>query len=292
MIITNKLGLPNSLVRAVTTEKHNRPNCISATSLLQGAKQFVLSDRHWEEMEDDVSDRIWAVFGTAVHSLLQDYNEEDFVEERFECKVGEKTVTGQVDLYSMTKEEINDWKTASVWKVVKGDFSDWKKQGLIYSWLLKQSGLNVRKCRFIAMLKDFSQTKAKTDAGYPKSPVYVYEYDVTEKDLEEIEIFIRNKVEEITKAEHLTDDDIPPCSPSERWQSETTYAVKKEGRKTAVRVLNDKELADKLVESLGNGHYVEIREGVSGRCAGYCGCCEFCNFYHENVKSAEVENVA
>lgn len=287
MIITNKLDLPNSLVRAVTTEKHNKPNCISATSLLQGAKQFVLSDRHWEELEDDVSNRIWAVFGTAVHALLQDFNEDDFVEERFECKVGDKTVTGQVDLYSMTREEISDWKTASVWKIIKGDFSDWKKQGLIYAWLLKQSGLNVRKCRFIAMLRDFSQNKAKTEAGYPKKQAYVYEFNVTEKDLEEIEVFIKNKVEEISKAEHLIDDDIPPCSPSERWQSETTYAVKKEGRKTAIRVLNDKELADKLAESLGKGHFVEVREGVSGRCAGYCLCCDFCNYYKDNVKPAE-----
>lgn len=292
MKITNNMNLPNALVKAVTTEKHNKPNCISATSLLQGAKQFVLSDRHWEEMEDDVSNRIWAVFGTAVHSLLQDCNKDDFAEERFECEVDGKTITGQVDLYNMKDEEINDYKTASVWKIVKHDFSDWKKQGLVYSWLLKQSGLNVRKCRFIAMLKDWSQTKAKTDAGYPQSPVFVYEYDVTKGELEEIEQFIKNKVEEIKEAEKMIDDDIPPCSPSERWQSETTYAVKKEGRKTAVRVLNDKDLADKLVKNLGKGHYVEVREGQSVRCTGYCGCCEFCNFYHENVKSAEMENVA
>ena len=70
MQITNKLNLPYGLVKAVSPDPHNKPGEISATTLIQGTKQVILTQRHWNELEDDVADRIWAVFGTAVHALL------------------------------------------------------------------------------------------------------------------------------------------------------------------------------------------------------------------------------
>jgi hypothetical protein len=70
MIITNKMNLPEALVKAVTTRRHNNPGRLSATTLLNGMKQIILTDRHWDQLEDDVSDRFWAIFGTAVHALL------------------------------------------------------------------------------------------------------------------------------------------------------------------------------------------------------------------------------
>ena len=41
MVITNKFNLPQSLVNAVSTERHNKDGCISATTLLQGVKQII-----------------------------------------------------------------------------------------------------------------------------------------------------------------------------------------------------------------------------------------------------------
>ena len=80
MQITNKLNLPYGLVKAVSPDPHNKPGEISATTLIQGMKQVILTQRHWEDLEDDVADRIWAVFGTAVHALLENEGEEDFCE--------------------------------------------------------------------------------------------------------------------------------------------------------------------------------------------------------------------
>jgi hypothetical protein len=69
--ITNKLNLPAGLVKAVSTERHNADRCISATTLLQGVKHIILTERHWEELTDDVSGRIRALWGQAVR-LLED----------------------------------------------------------------------------------------------------------------------------------------------------------------------------------------------------------------------------
>ena len=197
MLITNKHNLPQSLVNAVTTERHNKEGSVSATTLLQGVKQIILTERYWNDIQDDVSDRVWALFGTAVHKLLEECNPNAFTEEKFEVKRGPKTVTGQVDLYDMEEKTITDYKTASVWKIKFQNFDDWRRQGLIYSWLLKQEGLEVKRCRFIAMLRDWTKGEAQRTADYPQAQIYEYVFDVTEKALEEIEIFINDKVLQI-----------------------------------------------------------------------------------------------
>ena len=284
MKITNVMNLPQSLVNACGLEEHNKPGCISATTLLKGVKQVILEHRHWEELEDDVSNRCWQLFGTAVHKLLEEKNPNAFTEEHFEFQTGGKTVTGQVDLYDMEEKTITDYKTASVWKVVFKSFDDWKRQGLIYAWLLKHQGLEVNKCRFIAMLRDWTASEAKKKPEYPQSQIYEYSFDVTKADLAEIGMFITKKVEEIVKAEGLSDDDIPPCSAEERWSTETKYAVKKPGRKTALKVCDTEEEAKSYAEKAGADCYIERREGEDKRCDNYCLCCEWCSYYNSKEK--------
>ena len=279
MQVTNRLGLPAAFVHAVSTERHNAPHCYSATTLNKGAKEIVLTDRHYDEITVDASEQIWAVWGTAVHALLESEKDDNFHEERFKVAVGNSYVTGQVDSYDMERGIINDWKTASVWKVQFADFADWRAQGLTYAWLLTKSGLEVKKCRFVALLKDHSKTKAKHDASYPQSPVFVYEFDVTAEDLAATEARIISKVTEIENAYKLGDDDIEPCTLEERWADGEKYAVMKNGRKTAVKLFDNQQDAEAYAGELGNSHYVEHRPAVSRKCEDYCSCCDFCNFY-------------
>lgn len=279
MIVSNNLNLPAAFVHAVSTERHNAPHCYSATTLNKGAKEIVLTDRHYDEITVDASEQIWAVWGTAVHALLESEKDDNFHEERFKVAVGNSYVTGQVDSYDMERGIINDWKTASVWKVQFADFADWRAQGLTYAWLLTKSGLEVKKCRFVALLKDHSKTKAKHDASYPQSPVFVYEFDVTAEDLAATEARIISKVTEIENAYKLGDDDIEPCTLEERWADGEKYAVMKNGRKTAVKLFDNQQDAEAYAGELGNSHYVEHRPAVSRKCEDYCSCCDFCNFY-------------
>ena len=238
-----------------------------------------MTDRHYDEITVDASEQIWAVWGTAVHALLESEKDDNFHEERFKVAVGNSWVTGQVDSYDMERGIINDWKTASVWKVQFADFADWRAQGLTYAWLLTKSGLEVKKCRFVALLKDHSKTKAKHDASYPQSPVFVYEFDVTAEDLAATEARIISKVTEIENAYKLGDDDIEPCTLEERWADGEKYAVMKNGRKTAVKLFDNQQDAEAYAGELGNSHYVEHRPAVSRKCEDYCSCCDFCNFY-------------
>ena len=279
MKVNNRLHLPEAFVKAVSTTRHNEAGCFSATTLNKGAKEIILTDRHFDEIVVDAADSVWAVWGTAVHALLESQPDNNFHEEYFKVPVSNSYVTGQVDSYDMENGVINDWKTASVWKVQFNDFKDWRAQGLTYAWLLQQSGLEVKKCRFVALLKDHSKTKSKTDSSYPQSPVFIYEFDVTAADMEETAARILAKVQEIESAYELDDDAIEPCSAEERWADGEKWAVMKNGRKTAVKVFDNQLDADAMAGEMGNAYYVEHRPAISRKCDEYCNCKDFCNFY-------------
>ena len=289
MILTNKLNLPAGFVKAVSMEKHNAEGSLSATTLIQGVKQIILTDRHWDQLEEDVSDRIWAIFGTAVHSLMESEGEYDFTEQVMSHKVGDVTITGKIDSYNMKLGIVDDYKTASVVKVKFGDFTDWYMQGMIYAWLLSKNNFPANLCRFIALLKDHSKTDALRERDYPKEPVYIYKFPVTTQGLFKTGIYLRNKVEEHQRCSLLADNDIPACSSVERWERPPKFAVMKNGGKRAVRLFDKREDADLLVEAKGENHYVEYRRGESVKCRSYCLCNHFCNFYQESVMGAEQE---
>jgi hypothetical protein len=291
MIITNKLNMPEAYVKAIQNSRHNADKCLSATTLLKGTKEIILTDRHFDEIEVDAADEVWAVFGAAVHAILEHQEDEAFKEESFSVGVFDYKVTGKVDRYDMKNETIEDWKTASVWKVLYKDFDDWKKQGLIYAYLLKQSGLNVRHIRFIALLKDHSKTEAKRRTDYPQSPVYIYEFDVLPEELTGIEALIKAKVLEVSCNADKADDEIAGCTPSERWSTDPKFAVMKEGRKTAVKVCDTEEEALNFIEELEKDkdkHFVEERKGVDKKCEDYCPCAAFCSYYKAMHQESEV----
>ena len=287
MKVVNSLNLPQALVDAVSLEKHNADGEISSTTLIKGVKEILLTERHWDDITVDVKDSIWALWGTTTHKLLEKEYDGTFTEEKFEQKVGDLTVTGRVDCYDMEHEILIDYKTTSAWKVVFKNFEDWKTQGLTYAWLLSKKGLNVKKCKFVAILRDWSETESKKKADYPSSPVYTYEFDVSKTDLEDIETLINLKVSKIKDNVETPDDDIEPCSREERWAKDDVFAVMKEGRKTSIKNFDNQEDAEKLVKELGEKHYVEVRPGVDTKCTRYCSACEFCNYYREHYGTTE-----
>lgn len=281
MKVTNIFSLPQALVDAVSTERHNRDGEYSATTLLKGACETILTKRHWEEILVDASESIWQIFGTAVHSIFEAQKDNTFKEEFFSVDVSNSKVTGRVDSYDLENEVLVDWKTTSVWKVIKQDFTDWKRQGLIYAWLMNKCGLTVKKCRFIALLKDHSKADAKNKPDYPKQPVYVFEFDVTKDELENIESFIEARVKALEFADSLKDEELTPCSTEERWTTPEKWAHMKEGRKSAIKLYDTEEEASKV--ELKKDEYIEHRPGENKKCDNYCNCREWCPLFKKEV---------
>ena len=128
-----------------------------------------------------------------------------------------------------------------------------------------------------------SKSKAKIDPSYPQEPVFVYQFDVTEKGFAEIEEFIKSRIAELEANENTPDNELKGCTPEERWSKGDTWAIMKAGRKTALKVCKSEEEAKSLVSELG-GTNVEFRKGEDVRCESYCNVCKWCPYYQSKNK--------
>jgi hypothetical protein len=68
-IYTNEHNLPDSYYKAVTVDKHRVNGDISVTQLIDAPQIRVLKKQHDETV--DVSTMLWALFGTAIHAVLE-----------------------------------------------------------------------------------------------------------------------------------------------------------------------------------------------------------------------------
>ncbi len=282
MKITNNLGLPTAFVKMAQDDYEYKDKQYSVTTLLKGIRETILLRRYHDVIEQDVSDMIWLLFGTAVHNILehQGEGEHEIKEERLTIDIGDYVLSGKFDEYNFKDKNVIDYKTCSVWKIIYGDFSDWKQQLLIYAYMLQTLGFPIEKGEVVALMKDHSKSKAKYDKNYPQFPVKRIPFDFTEKDFAEIEAWIKAKFEEVARAENMADDELPLCSLEERYNSGDKFAVMKKNRKRAMRVLDSLKEAEEWMKGKG-GDFIETRPGEDKKCLDYCSCNQYCNYYKE-----------
>lgn len=256
----------------------------SVTTIIQPLRSFMLRRRHDAEIEEDVSNMIWMLFGTAVHGVLEKAGtaDDELAENKMDVKLDNGyTVSGVFDLYSDGKKKVTDYKTCSVFKVLKADYTDWKMQLGIYCWMLNQIGFECNKGQIVAIMKDWVASKAKFDKDYPRYPVQTVSFTFTEEEIEGYGNWVKERFDEIEKAEKLPDDELPLCSLSERFNSGIKYAVTQKGKKRALRVFDSRELAEEYMNNVG-GDKIEERIGEDKRCIDYCSACKFCSYWKEH----------
>lgn len=285
MKITNSLGLPEPFVDAATSEHEYTPKRYSVTQALKGTREAILTRRHADEIEKDVSDMAWLIFGTAVHSVLENARESDtqLKENWVSAEMPNGYVlSGIFDLYDDATGTVTDYKTATAWKVVYGDWADYRDQLMAYCWILRQMGFDARRGEIVALLKDHSKTRARTERGYPAHPVYRIGWEFPEDDLAAFGERMAEHFREIERCEALPDDELPLCAPEQRWAKPDQWAVKKAGNKKASRVFdNERDAADYaevLQRDTGRKCVVEFRKGRDQKCLEYCDCRPFCNY--------------
>lgn len=289
MKITNHLNLPQPFVSAVESEYVPTPQQYSVTTILNPSRYVILSRRHNSEVEQDVADMIWLLFGVSFHSILENSRaEEEQLQEQylkqdlgmFDKELEGYKLSGKADLLDTKTNTMIDYKTTSVYKVMFGDYEDWRKQLLMYAWLFRQQGYEVNKGQIVALMKDHSKSKAKYDRTYPQYPVKVIDFEFNDQDFVDIEKEIIDKFKELKRCEQLKDNELPMCTMEERWNDGNKYAVKKKGNKRAERVFDTKEQAEEYMKEK-EGYEIEERLGEDRRCMEYCSSCIYCPYWQE-----------
>lgn len=274
----NRLGLPLPFVEFAleADSKHDyEPHVYSVTELLNPIRKIALYRMHRDEIETDVSDAIPALFGTAVHAILEGKATGMRSEVPVSAEFKGFEVTGRIDL--IDGDAIVDYKTCSASKVQKKDFLDWETQCKCYSYLLwKTTGELIRKFRVYAIIKDWSKVKAANSPDYPQSAVYVLERTIEDSDYDYIEGYLGAKGSLVEEA--LSTGILPLCADEERWKSPDKWAVyKRSTDKRAVCVCDSEEDAcAAITERCGGSGIVQFRRGECVRCKHYCECAEWC----------------
>lgn len=274
MKINNSKRLPEAIRKACESHEH-RSGDYSVTMLLKDAQEITYLKLLDSVLEDDCSDRLWAIFGTAVHKMLEVKEVEGVDNEVYmTTEVHGRTVSGMADVIDHNNEKIVDYKTASVWKfkIKPCDFSDWREQLKAYLFLYgENTGIRYYDGEIVALLRDWSQTEAERDSEYPQSPIQTVNFHFTDKELDAVRDEWEAKIGgvEMLIRQAMRGEKIGYCSDKSTWTKETTFAVMKEGRKSAIRVFNNREDAEAFSE-IEKGSFVVERKGEHTKCEKYC----------------------
>ena len=304
MALTNKLNLPDPIYNALSSDYQPKEHQYSVTTILNPTRQTLLKRKYNNEITQDCSELIWALFGTSFHAILENAEEGEtqLKEEYLKQDLGILTdeldgyfLSGKADLIDVKEKKIIDYKTTSTFKIVKQDFEDYRLQLLIYAWLFRKIGFEINNGEIIALLRDWQKSKAKFDSEYPQFQVQKLNFEFTQKDFDYIEEFIKTKFLELKKYENAADDELPMCTDEERWHEPTKYAVKKKTSNRASKLHDTMEEAEEHLKNLENKYpdqyEIEVREGTDRKCSEYCSCCMFCSYYKENyLKKEGIEN--
>ena len=308
MKITNKFGMPQPFVDFAINDKYSKGKAdISVTSLIDSPKIKLMKEVYNDKIEVDAVDMVWALFGTAVHSVLESSNtypridhpsEKNINEERLYSEVGGWILSGAVDRQEIKDDQITivDYKVTSVWSVIYGK-PEWENQLNCYAYLVNDKNSfnksKVTNLKICAILRDWNRRDAERKPDYPQAPIVFVDIPIwDEKKLKDY-IEKRISLHQEAQIEYDLNENFGLCSNDEMWKKNDTWAVKKKGQKRALRVLDSEEEAIKYMEwhnetdqayTKKTNLEMEFRSGEFTRCGNYCSVADFCNQYKERIK--------
>lgn len=284
MIITNKEGLPQPIFDLIKNKTYSKGDSdISITELLQPARLRALQKAHDHEIEQDASEMIWSLVGTLFHGNMERVTTTGISEQRFFMDVLGWKVSGQIDRFENGK--ISDFKFVTSYKF-KGDgvSIEYEQQLNCYAELLRRNGHDVKEIEIVGVLRDWSKMEAKRDANYPQKQVLLRKVPLWTS--EDCVKFLESKVKSHQDAMTV----LPECSPEERWEKKTVYAVMKGENKKALKLFDTKEEAETLAYTHKDARVV-TRLGESTRCEFYCGVKSFCEQYKQTKMERQDKHV-
>lgn len=293
MKLTNKHGIPETIVRAIADDEYDRGDSVlSVTQIISPPRIVLLQDLNKDNLESDVIDRVPSLLGTAVHKIIEKGAKDlpnHIVEERLFATINGWKVSGAVDLQIDNGDgtwAINDYKVVTVYSVMN-EKPEWEQQLNCYAYLARLAhGRNITSLKIIAILRDWQRKQAEIKADYPQGQIAVVDIPVWTPEQQEAYVTGRVALHQAARKAVDTGSDLDYCTDQERWVRGESWALVKEGRKSAVRLYDNETEANEAAAAAGNGHSVQHRPGSAIRCAGnYCLVSAWCRQWQEELGS-------
>lgn len=290
MKLTNKFNLPDTILNVLERPTYSKGKAhISATELLNSPRIVQLKRKYWEHIETDASEMVWALFGSAVHNILEHgKGENHIVEQRLGTEIDGWRLSGAIDLQEEDENgaiSIKDYKVTGAWSVMN-EKRDWHNQLNVYAYLVeKEVQKTVKSLQIVAIIRDWS-ARDTVKESYPQSPIVTI--DIPVWPMAEREAYIRDRVHQHSSAYFAmeTSGELPECSEEDMWEKPTMYAVMKVGGVRAKSVHKTLEDAQHALNQL-KGYNLEVRQGERTRCAKFCQVSDFCTQYKQYLSTKE-----
>jgi hypothetical protein len=272
-----------------------RSDYFRVTELINAPYQRQMIIDRWDDIVLLASDYIFAMAGTAMHSILEGYKPpaESFarIERKMEIMIDGITVKGTADL--ILDHVLEDYKFCGLYAAQKRPISPlWVAQTNLYALLSKKVfNHEIRQIYINAIIRDWMKSQA-VRRDYPNKP-YV-----------RINIPVMDESEQLAYLEHRLSvhlsGDSTPCIPDERWRKQTVYKVVQKDKPKALiasQVVNGtrkpifsyEEAQQLMIKKCAGKKDVSIIkvEGEDTYCKGYCPVRFICP---ENLEKVEQPN--
>lgn len=277
--ITNQFQLPSSIFKALSEDGYKAGNSdISVTSLIAPPKATELKRRHEAELTEDASQRVWSLLGQSMHTIVEKAATESCIaEKRLYVEVDGWTIGGMTDLYEKDGT-VSDFKCTSSFSFLLGEKFEWAAQLNVNAALWKKAGYKVTKLQIIAILRDWIGSKAANDPSYPQCAIIIVPIKMW-SDAETLKYMQERVALHKAAREAKKDDDIPVCTPEERWHRDDSWAIIKGKNKRATKVCSSAEEAEAWTakQDVKLGYHIQERKGKDTRCLSFCLARPFCN---------------
>lgn len=217
--ITNKLSLPNAVVRAAENDSYSKDGAdFTSTQLTNPPRAEALKIIYPNDLEIDASSRLASMLGQAIHNILERgaRPEIDIVERRYFAKFQGYNLGGKIDLFESDSRTLFEYKTC-LWKAFtkkngSGKKPEWISQASINRYLMKLNGVAVDRVVIVGWLVDW-RSWVTTDPAAPRAPVV--QRDITEFlwDDQKTEVYINERI----KLHAAAIKSLPECSSKETW---------------------------------------------------------------------------
>ena len=317
--LTNNRNLPLPIFLAIKGDTYVSRGDISTTTLIDAPYYRIL--KKYNHYEEDASESIWALMGSAIHSVIERASSHElgynFIpEKQMSIKIsgysyGEIELTGTSDIIEKFDDTdstgqviLHDIKNIFVWVAKLGKnssaYKKWVLQLNIYRYLIyKCLNYDVVQIFVHAFIRDWNRNRSEYMPGYPEYPSETF--DIPVYSFDSIEKYIRSRVDLhfIAEQKYLAGEEIPVCEPDDRWMRPEVWKIKKHGAKRSLKNFVIKDDADALnarvfFEEKSKSEpklTIEVIEGEDVRCVNYCAVNMYCKYYIKKyVETKELES--